>query len=103
MDLTFWQLVPIDDRTFKMVPSRPILTPFIDYNNIFLLSIAGRKDSKNLLEYKIRPDYDTQEVYFDLIYKDYLQGERLRVDVQENNIVNNNLEPLYDVNRNLLI
>jgi len=27
-----------------MVPTKRILTPFIDYNNIFLVTIAGRED-----------------------------------------------------------
>lgn len=56
-----------------MVPSRRILTPFIDYLNIFHVSVDGR-DSWNLLEYNIKPNIDTQEVYFDLKYKDNLKG-----------------------------
>lgn len=86
-----------------MIPSRRILTPFIDYPNIFLLWIAGRPDSKNLFEYTIRPNYDSQEVFFDIKFLDYLKGERFRIDVQENDIINRQLLPLYDENRNLLI
>ena len=78
---TYWTYVPVDRNTFKMVPSRRILTPFIDYPNIFLLSIAGRPDSKKLLEYTVRPNYDSQEVFFDVKYLDYLKGERYRIDV----------------------
>lgn len=59
LDKTFWSYVPIDSNTFKMVPTRRIMTPFIDYNNIFLLAIAGRLDSKNLFSYTVRPNYDT--------------------------------------------
>lgn len=71
-----------------MVPTKRIKTPFIDYNNIFLLSLASRKFSDNAFTYLIRPNYDTQEVFFDLNYKENLRGERLRIDVRENNIVN---------------
>jgi hypothetical protein len=46
---TFWKYVPIDATHFKMVPTRRILTPFIDYNNIFLVSIAGRENETKLL------------------------------------------------------
>lgn len=63
-----------------MVPSRRIHTPFIDYLNIFHVSIDG-KDSRNLLEYTIKPNIDTQEVFFDVNYKDNLKGERIRIDV----------------------
>lgn len=86
-----------------MVPSRRIMTPFIDYPNIFDVSLASRLDSKDKFEYTIKPNYDTQEVYFHLRYKDYLKGDRLRIDVLENNSVNTQLEPLYDERRNLLI
>lgn len=71
-----------------MVPSRKIKTPFIDYPHIFDVSLASRLDSKNKLEYTIRPNYDTQEVFIDLKYKDYLKGDRLRIDVLENYTVN---------------
>ena len=42
-----------------MVPSRRIITPFIDYPNIFDVSLASRIDSRDKLEYTIRPNYDT--------------------------------------------
>ena len=103
MDKTFWKYIPVDNDTFKMVPTRRIMTPFIDYNNIFLLSLANKLKSDDAFTYKIRPNYDTQEVYFDLNYKQNLRGQRIRVDVQENNIVNSQLQPLYDGNKNLLI
>jgi hypothetical protein len=42
-----------------MVPSRRIMTPFIDYPNIIDVSLASRIDSKEKLEYTINPNYDT--------------------------------------------
>lgn len=86
-----------------MVPSRRIVTPFIDYNNIFLLSLATKKNSEDAFTYTIRPNYDTQEVFFDLHYKENLSGQRIRIDVRENYIVNRDLQPLYDENKNLII
>lgn len=46
---TLWVMVPIDSSSFKMVPTRRIMTPFIDYQNIFLVSIDGREKQTNLL------------------------------------------------------
>lgn len=86
-----------------MIPSRKIMTPYIDYYNIFSVGLASRKNSEDKFTYVIRPNVDTQEVFIDLKYKDYLKGDRLRVDVKENNLINGELLPLYDENKNLLI
>lgn len=79
------------------------MTPFIDYPNIFSVVLASREDSEGKFEYVVRPNVDTQEVFIDMKYKDDLKGDLLRIDVHENNYVNKRLEPLYDINRNLLI
>lgn len=51
----------------------------------------------------MRPNYDTQEVYFDIKPIDDIRGENIRIDVYDNNVVNTELLPLYDDRRNLLI
>lgn len=98
---TTWRYVPIDDDSFKMVPTRRLLTPNIDYYNLFDVSVDGRR-GEELIDYTVTPNLETQEVRYDLRYKDYLKGERLRVDARDNNAVNLEAEPLYDQNRNLV-
>lgn len=42
-------------------------------------------------------------MFFKVKYLDDLRGERFNVRILENNIINPALDPLYDINRNLLI
>lgn len=42
---------------------------------MFLLSVLGKSNSKDLIKYKVRPDLETQEVYFDVDYLDDIKGE----------------------------
>lgn len=57
MDLTKWIYVPVDDDTFKLVPSRRILTPQIDFPNLFFVYVDGRPRNANLIDYVVTPDY----------------------------------------------
>lgn len=55
----YWTCQKVNNNTFKMTPSERIYTPFIDYPNIFNVSLASRKDSEDKLKYIIKPNYDT--------------------------------------------
>ena len=79
MDLTNWIYVPIDDNSFKLVPSRRILNPQIDYPNLFFVSVDGQPRDPRLVDYRIVPDYNNQEVLFFITYLSDIKGERLRV------------------------
>ena len=51
---------------------------------MFFVYVDGRPKNANLIDYVITPNYQTQEVIFDVNFKDDLKGQRLRVDVLEN-------------------
>lgn len=84
LNLTRWEYVPIDDDTFKLVPTRRILTPYIDYPNLFYVYVDGRPRNQKLIEYKVTSDPESQAAIFDIKFLDNLKGEKLKIDVLGN-------------------
>ena len=55
---TKWVYIPINSHSFKLIPTRPILNKEIDYSNIFSLTVHGKNNSEELIDYTITPDVE---------------------------------------------
>ncbi len=97
IDSTYWTLNQIDQENWKLKPSRRILTPNIDYGNLFNISLLGENNSSESFSYSLTPNLENQEVDVKFDYKDDLKEEIISVKT-----ISNPDNPLYDENRNLL-
>lgn len=97
IESTEWDLKKVTNDKWIITPSRPILTPNIDYKNLFNISLEGENNSKNAFTYTTTPNYEKQEVEVDFDFKENIKNENLVLSTNQNDE-----NPLYDINRNLL-
>lgn len=97
IESTEWDLQKVTNDKWIITPSRPILTPNIDYKNLFDISLEGEENSQNAFTYSTTPNYDKQEVEVDFDFKENIKNENLVLKSYQDAE-----NPIFDVNRNLL-